>query len=222
MGGPAQILRSAIGMLCTAIGIHVSLWLVETLGGAIFRILDRCRKRFVNWADRRRRLPFVGVLKSLAEFNSVQYNSISFLHSIVDEAAIVLWSLLTLFFLAQWQGDADAWIDAVNETSTLPVVTFVVPEKNLALGRALDNPLVNPAGFRVIGDRQRYDSLLGRELNDSSRVWRLLIDRSGYFYIFPALPSKDDNSLRPPIVVIRESDRGDQLLILSPQATEGK
>ena len=73
----------------------------------------------------------------------------------------------------------------------LPVVTAVIREENAALGRNLDNPLVNPSGFRIIGDRGLYERLLGRELTDTSSpdqplVWRLLIDRDGYFYIFPS------------------------------------
>ena len=86
-----------------------------------------------------------------------------------------------MFYLAQWQADADAWTDAVNETSTLPAVTFVTPEKNAALGRKLDD------------------------------------DGNGYVYLFPALPSKRDRTLRPPVLVIYESANGDQMIILTPQ-----
>ncbi|NEO30998.1 MAG: hypothetical protein F6K36_11320 [Symploca sp. SIO3C6] len=51
-------------------------------------------------------------------------------------------------------------------------------------------------------------------------MWRLLIDRDGYFYIFPALPekrAKSEPNLRPPVLVIYESGDGNQLLILSPK-----
>ena len=144
--------------------------------------------------------------------------------SLVSELVIVLWTLAALFLLAQFQGDQDAFRDAVNETSRLPVVTTVIREENAALGRNLDNPLLNPSGFRIIGDRRLYESLLGRELTDTSisdqpRVWRLLIDRDGYFYIFPALPSKDRN-LSVPVLIVYESGNGDQLTILSPKASE--
>jgi len=150
-------------------------------------------------------------------------DSLQFLASLVDELIIVLFLLAALFGLAQWQGRADAWRDAVNETSTLPVVTAVIPEQNAALGRRLDNPLVNPAGFRIIGDRALYDRLLGKELTDldnpdQRRVWRLLIDQEGYFCIFPALPRKD-KQLDFPVLIVYESANGDQLTILAPAAT---
>jgi hypothetical protein len=153
-----------------------------------------------------------------------QLNLLQFLASLVDELVIVLSILAALFFLAQWQADADAWRDAVNETSTLPVVTAVIAEKNAALGRSLDNPLVNPSGFRIIGDRNLYDQLLGRELDDTSNpdqplAWRLLIDQDGYFYIFPALPRKERN-LSVPVLIVYESGSGDQLTILSPKASD--
>jgi hypothetical protein len=54
---------------------------------------------------------------------------------------------------------------------------------------------------------------------EKSRVWRLLIDRDGYFYIFPALPKKD-KYLSVPVLTIYESGNGDQLTILSPKVSE--
>ncbi len=79
-----------------------------------------------------------------------------------------MWTLAALFLLAQWQADRDALRDAVNETSRLPVVTTVIHKEHAALGRNLDDPLVNPSRFRVIGDRGLYERLLGRELTDTS------------------------------------------------------
>ncbi len=112
--------------------------------------------------------------------NPTQLSSLNFLSSLVNELVIVLWTLAALFLLAQWQADRDALRDAVNETSRLPVVTAVIREENAALGRNLDNPLVNPSNFRVIGDRGLSENLLGRELTAPSSpeeplVWRLLI-----------------------------------------------
>ena len=64
---------------------------------------------------------------------------------------MVIWLLLILFWLARIQGTTDARRDAVNETSTLPVITLVLPEKQIALGQNLDrdNPF-NPSlkGYR--------------------------------------------------------------------------
>ena len=95
-------------------------------------------------------------------------------------------------------------------------------EENAPLGCNLDNPLVNPSGFRLIGDRNLYNQRLGKELTDTnnlkqSRVWRLLIDRDGYFYIFPALTNKDIN-LSVLVLIIYESN--EQIMILSPNPSE--
>lgn len=141
------------------------------------------------------------------------------LGDLLNELIIVILIMTSLFWLARGQAEADAWKDAVNETSSLPLITVVLPERKAALGRNPDNPLENPTGFRVIGDQALYDNLLGQELTDNSdlnkkRIWRLLIDREGYFYIFPALPSKDKN-LTIPVVTIYQSVNGDQLTILS-------
>ena len=49
------------------------------------------------------------------------------------------------------------------------------------------------------------------------RVWRSLIERNGWIYIFQALPSNATPKQRPLVLAIRESGNGDQLLILSPE-----
>jgi hypothetical protein len=76
--------------------------------------------------------------------------------SLRKDLTVVIWLLLILFWLARIQGTTDARRDAVNETSTLPVITLVLPEKQIALGQNLDrdNPF-NPSlkGYRIIGDQ---------------------------------------------------------------------
>jgi hypothetical protein len=151
-------------------------------------------------------------------------NTLQFLSLMTEELIIVLLIVATLFWTAQWQGKVDAWRDAVNETSLLPMITVVLPESGAALGRPLDKskPLANPSGFRIIGDRDWYDRLLGQELTDTDdpkkpRVWRLLLDRDGYFYIFPALPKKD-RFLSFPVLTIYKSSN--PLIILSPNLSK--
>ena len=149
---------------------------------------------------------------------------VQYLASLTNELVIVLWLLTALFILGQWQAERDAWTDAVNETSELPVVTVLIAENNAALGRLLKDPFSDPSGFRVIGDRNLYKELLGQEVTDTSnleakRVWRLLIDCDGYFYIFPALPTKDRKQ-SVPVLIVYETGNGDQLTILSPRASE--
>jgi hypothetical protein len=149
-------------------------------------------------------------------------STIKFLAALTDEIIIVLLILTSLFWIAQWQARSDSWRDAVNETSSLPVVTVVLPEENAVLGREIDDPFINPSGLRIIGDQNLYKKLLGKELTDTETtsdpiVWRLLLDRDGYFYIFPALPEK--NRFRSlPVLIIYESSN--QLTILSPRVSE--
>ncbi len=197
---PLIFLRTTITFIITALLIIVTLQIFQKLQRFIVRYLGRIQ----------------------LNLTSTQQSSLNFLSSLLNELIIVLWILTALFFLAQWQADRDAFRDAVNETSRLPVVTVIMGEANAALGRDLDNPFDNPSDFRVIGDRNLYNQLLGKELTDTSnpkqsRVWRLLLDRDGYFYIFPALPNKDRN-LSVPVLIIYESS--EQITILSPKASE--
>ncbi|MDJ0900174.1 MAG: hypothetical protein QNJ55_15325 [Xenococcus sp. MO_188.B8] len=202
VGNPLIILKTTITFMLTVLVIILTLQISQKL------------QRF-----------FVRYLRRITlNLTSTQLGSLKFLSSLIDELVIVLWILVALFFLAQWQADRDSFRDAVNETSRLPVVTAIMREENAPLGRNLDNPLANPSGFRVIGDRKLYEQILGKELTDTSdpnqsRVWRLLIDRDGYFYIFPALPNKDRN-LSVPVLIIYESGNGDQITILSPKASD--
>ncbi len=200
LGHPLIILRTIITLSITALVIIFTLKIIQILQRFFIRYL--------------RRIPL--------NLTPNQLGSLKFFYSLIDELVIVLWTLAALFLLAQWQADSDAFRDVVNETSRLPVVTAVIREENAALGRNLDKLLDNPSGFRIIGDRNLYNKLLGKELTDTSnqqrpRVWRLLIDRDGYFYIFPALPNKDRN-LSVPVLLIYESS--EQLTILSPKAEE--
>ena len=202
VGHPLIVLRTAITFIITTLVIIITIQILQKVQRFVIRYLGRIPLNL---------LP-------------TQFASLNFLSSLVNELVIVLWTLAALFFLAQWQADQDALRDAVNETSRLPVVTTVIREENAALGRNLDNPLLNPSGFRVIGDRGWYERFLGRELTDTSspdqlRVWRLLIDRDGYFYIFPALLKQDRNQSIP-VLIIYENDNGAHLIILSPKASE--
>lgn len=134
---------------------------------------------------------------------------------------VVIWLLIILFQLAKYQGTIDVRRDAVNETSTLPVITLVLPEKQIALGRNLDNLLLDPSlkGYRIIGDKELFDYLRGKENNDSRtnppRVWRLLLENNKWTYVFPALSAQSQDDERPPILAINQDKEG-QLMILAP------
>lgn len=167
------------------------------------------------------------ILLTLRVIQKQKFIPISFKNSILDETIIVIWVLIALFWLARWQGEADAWRDAVNDTSNRPVVTFVAPIGKVGLGRNPDDLLAKPSlpEFRIIGDAGLLDSLRGRETNDTRNqakpvVWRLLVKHNSQFYLFLALPPKADSKQRPPVLMIQESSNGDQLMILSPQVSK--
>jgi len=145
---------------------------------------------------------------------------IDFRHSLWDELIIVVGIVMFLFFIARDRAMADAYRDARSD-SNLSVVTLVVPENTLGLGRQLTNDTNSPSGFQIIGDRDRYRELLGKEINDpnSDRTWRLLIDRGGYFYLFKTLPDNAEKDDRPVLIVVEGNREGDRLWILSPQPT---
>lgn len=158
-----------------------------------------------------------------------QAKIVNFLSSLLNEFIIVIFVLMALFWLATWQAKDDAWKDAVNETSALPIVTIVMPQ-DASLGRKFNNPLesrstkTNLPNFRIIGDLQSYKRLLDNELNDISnpdkpRIWRLLLKGNGYSYIFPALPKKEAK-LTFPVVIVYERDNGVQLTILNSSLSQ--
>jgi cell division protein ZapA (FtsZ GTPase activity inhibitor) len=148
---------------------------------------------------------------------------------LLNEIVVVAWVLTVLFCLAKLQGTIDARRDAINNTSLLPVVTLVIREDQLALGRKLEDLLTNPSlkGYRIIGDKVIFDKLRGRETNDTANpadaiVWRLLIERGGWIYLFQSLPPNSSATVRPYVVIVRESDGGDQLLILGGNNSQGQ
>jgi hypothetical protein len=157
------------------------------------------------------------------KLNPAPNNIIQFFTSLTYEFIIVVIVLTSLFWLARWQAEDDAWQDAVNQTSSLPVVTVLMP-KDAALGRSLEKPLENSSDFRIIGDQNLYKRLLGQELTDISkpdkpRVWRLLIDRENYFHIFPALPDKNSKLTIPIITIYKNDTNGARLTILNSSPT---
>jgi hypothetical protein len=66
-------------------------------------------------------------LKSVAEFGFGQLRSVEFLRSLVNEIVIVSWVLIVIFWLARWQGIADARRDA-GQNSTLICIDTPLPK----------------------------------------------------------------------------------------------
>ncbi|MGA9380783.1 MAG: hypothetical protein WBV73_18620, partial [Phormidium sp.] len=228
LGEGWAIFKSVIALIFTAIAIIITLWLIQIIGSAVSVRIDRWRSHIINYCERRKHFWWARQLKSLAQFNSINIDSIKFLRSLVDEIVIVSWILIVLFWLASWQGTADARRDA-GQNFTLPVVTLVTPENRSPLGRKLDDEFTDPSlkGYRIIGDRGLFNSVVGKEDTDTSnkknpRVWRLLMERGGWIYVFPALPPNSQGSDRPIVIAIQESQLNPNLMILSGETSKAK
>lgn len=208
--------RTALVVITTIILMKFTLWLLQPLDSSRVNNSNQGTSPWTKYAQKLHGYKLAQIMRSLAEV---------FPRSLRNDTIIVTWLLVALFWLARIQGTIDARRDAINNTSLLPVVTFVTPEKGSVLGRNLDNVFVNPSlkGYRIIGDKGLFDYLRGRETNDVStpdnpRVWRLLLENNGWFYLFPALPPKSDRDRRPPVLAIRAKGN-DELMILSPTYT---
>lgn len=208
--------KTTLVFIATIILMKFTLWLLQPLNSSGVNNSNQGTSRWRRYAQKLHELRLAKILRSLAEV---------FPKSLRKDTIIVVWLLVALFWLARIQGTIDARRDAINNTSLLPVVTFVTPEKGSVLGRNLDNLFVNPSlkGYRIIGDKGLFDSLRGRETNDlaipeNPRVWRLLLENNGWFYLFPALPPKVESDRRPPLLAIR-SKGNNELMILSPAYT---
>lgn len=198
--------RSIAAFLVTALAIQLTLWLLQPLPS--YRIVNKSKRKFhqlfspLRW--------FAGVIP-----DSLRKDSIA-----------VIWLLITLFWLARFQGSIDARRDAVNNTSTLPVITLVFPEKQIAIGRDLNDISLDPLlkGYRIIGDKTLFEDIRGREINerkDPPRIWRLLIQNNNWIYVFRCLSPASASEERPAILAIRE-DREGQLMILAPDVPESR
>lgn len=221
--GPT-IFRSAIALLLTALGIYITLWLVNSINHKFATTINRRNRRWRFYARRRRLWLLLRFLKSWQRFNINRYNSIKLLRSLVDELIIVSWVLLVLFWSASHQGIADARRDA-GENSSLPAVVLIAKQDNISLGRKLDDETLRSIGkgFKAIGDLGLFTNLNQQDFNHINNskepiVWRLLLDRGNWIYLFPALTKAQQKDLkaRPFVVAVQQSQSGDQLLILSP------
>jgi uncharacterized membrane protein len=142
----------------------------------------------------------------------------------VVDIVIVLIVLASLFGLASLQGNDDAKRDAFNETSTLPIITYISHSEEFPLGRNLAQPLLNPAlkSFRVIGDFNLFRQLQGRDLTDKTipnqPVWRMLLGDNNWIYLIPSIPGgiPQNPSIRPPVVAMRTANNISDLMLLSP------
>jgi len=230
--GPT-IFRSAIALLLTALAIYLTLWLVNSINKTFAAKINGIITRSLSYSYGRRFRWIYRILKSWEQFNINRYNSIKLLRSLVDEIIIVSWVLVVLFWSAYHQAIADAR-HAAGENSALPAVTLITKQDHIALGRKLENVFENPSAkdyknYKMIGDKGLFDDLVGKTDTDATnskepRIWRLLLQRGNWIYLFPALTQADqkDPNARPPVVAVQQSQSGDQLLILSPTPSQPK
>jgi hypothetical protein len=228
LGDGWTILRSAIALLLTALAIYLTLWLVNSINNTVAAKINGTITRWLSYPYGRRFRWLYRILNSWQQFNVNRYKSIKLLRSLVDEIIIVGWILLVLFWSAYHQGIADARRDA-GENSSLPAVALIGKQDSMALGRKLDDPTLrlNPKGFKAIGDAGLFADLSKRDYTDINnpkepRVWRLLLERGNWIYLFPALTKKQqkDPNARPPVMAIQQSQSGNQLLIVSPEPSK--
>jgi hypothetical protein len=150
-----------------------------------------------------------------------------FLTSLLNEAVIVAWVLIAIFWLSQHRGLADARRDAIEGRSTLPVVSLVLPQGEGILAQDLrlleDNgePIPDPAlvNHALIGDLNLARDLRSTSLSDGVRqqVWRLLTQEpEGWLYLIRTLPPTATAKERPMVLAIPNAKQG-QALILSPE-----
>ncbi|MDQ2096101.1 MAG: hypothetical protein QQW96_00405 [Tychonema bourrellyi B0820] len=229
LGDGWTIVKSAIAFLLTSLAIYHTLWLVNSINKTIATKIYRIN-RLWRLSARTRGLSLLHrFLKSWQRFNINRYNSIKLLRSLVDEIIIVGWVLLVLFWSAYHQGIADARRDA-GENSSLPAVVLIGKEDNIALGRKLNDAFddkLTLEKYKFIGDKGLFDDWLNKADTDTSnpkepRVWRLLLERGNWIYLFPALTKEEqkDPKARPPVMAIQQSQSGDQLLIISPAPSQ--
>ncbi len=218
------ILQTLFTIAVTLIIIQITVSILQLISLTITATLNwltqKLRKRLQTWRNKK---PFTHKTRSLINsvlirLNRHRFTPLKIRHTLLYELIIVLHIIIALFFLARYQGIVDARQDA-GINSSLSVVTLVIPENKLGFGQK-QNSLDQPTGLQIIGDRRRYEDIIKSPTNDpnNQRVWRIVIDQGGYFYIFRSLPPNSPPEARPVILAVQGSLTGDQLWIFSPEA----
>ena len=211
--------KTALALIIVATVIKITLWLLQPLRDDFdsLQTINQRRRWLLPWRKLAKQLHQSLPLKILRNLASVIPTALQ------KDLVIVIWLLIILYWLARNQGWEDARRDAINKTSTLPVFTYVFPEKQLVLGRKLDDIFINPAldKYHIIGDLTLFNTLRGIETNDATlpqpRVWRLLRENNNWIYCFPALSRDAPKNKVPPVLAIRQDKEG-ELMILAPES----
>ncbi|MGB5970924.1 MAG: hypothetical protein WBG70_21605, partial [Spirulinaceae cyanobacterium] len=217
------ILQTLFTIAVTLIIIQITVSLLQLISLTITATLNWLTQKLVErlqtWRNQK---PFAYKTRSLInsiliKLNRHRFTPLKIRHTLFYELIIVLHIIIALFFLARHQGIVDARQDA-GINSSLSAVTLVIPENKLGFGQK-QSSLDQPTGLQIIGDRQRYEDIVKSPTNDpnNQRVWRIVIDQGGYFYIFRTLPPNASPEARPVILAVQGSLNGDQLWIFSPE-----
>lgn len=149
---------------------------------------------------------------------------------LLKDLVIVSLVLTFLFLVSNYQGKADARRAAINDTSFLPVVTLVYPEKGLGLGRAPNtlDLFTDPdsSKTRVIGDVGLFSRMQVEATNDIAdpnqpTSWRLLVNSNGWLYIFRTFPQNADANSQPLVLAIHQLE-DERVMILSPLTSDSQ
>lgn len=230
-GDLAAFVKTIIALVLVAIAIKFTLWLLQPLSIKFQIFMQSSQPR-----NREERLYLRWLKFSEKVYKSSPLNLLRSLLSVIPETLkkdliVVLWLLIILFWLARIQGWEDARKDANLDSSisSLPVFTYVFPEKQLAIGRSLGieeavediDISVSLKGYSMIGYPDLlFRNLLNQEVNNTTssppKVWRLLLENNNTIYCFPALSSDEIKNKKAPLILAIRKDKEGQLLILAP------
>ena len=228
LGDADAIARSTCYLVFMSVGIYVTFWLMKWLEELGAKLSQRVQRKL---SYRSNKLPSK-IFHLWRRYNPLNIESINFIRFSVNEAIIVAWVLIVLYYLARTQGFADYQRD-IGVNSTLPIVALVIPQEQLPLGRLLKDSLVDLSidnvdqfydpsieGFRYFGESRMVTNTFGEEGNEigdstaaPERIWRLLLEQDDWIYLVQTFPESQSN---PRVVAIKESSRGEQLMILAP------
>lgn len=252
LGDGWTIVKSAIALLLTALAIYNSLWLFNSINTKFVSAINWMIAGGMSFARTRRLWRITSILNSWQQFNVNRYNSIKLLRSLVDEIIIVGWVLLVLFWSAYHQGIADARRDAGENSTLPAVALIAKQDNISLGRKLDDDTLRSTGkGFKAIGDlglftdlsktdynhtqvskdklqklqQQEGNKLTPEQLLEKSKepiVWRLLLERGNWIYLFPTLTKEQqkDPKARPPVIAVAQTQSGDQLLIVSPAPSQ--
>jgi uncharacterized membrane protein len=217
LGTPYSLLKTLLLLLLLPLLITTTLAVINRLADVLAQLPSR--------------LPWLRSLLVTQEAPSSRLaESRSFLSSLLEELVIVGWLLILLFWFSQHQGYQDARRDAMETTSTLPVVSLVLPQRDGVLAQDLrqlsdsGEPIPDlPLGNHVlIGDLELAREVRNSTLSDTKakQVWRLLNQEpTGWLYMIRTLSPDAKADDRPLMIAVPNAKRG-QTLVLSPSPPE--